>query len=145
MSDAPRYWILDAMQDEDTSQHNRINEASEAIGFPVVGLVDEQGGGVIGYLHHDYANVIAESLNREDVATLAAAVNDANTLTPYLAIGLYPEPAPGQDFEGSGWELAGVFQADDARHGLEQAHDAEPEKVEWIVVPTEHVYRRAVE
>lgn len=79
------------------------------------------------------------------VGGLAAAVNDANTLTPYLAIGLYPEPAPGQDFEGSGWELAGVFQADDARHGLEQAHDAEPEKVEWIIVPVEHVYRRAVE
>lgn len=73
----------------------------------------------------------------DEKADLAAAVNEANTLTPYLAIGLTP---------AGGWELIGVFQADDVHHALEQAQDADVENCgEWIIVPTEHVYRRAVD
>lgn len=49
------FWILDALADEDTSEHNRINEVSKAANMPVVGIVAEPDGGVIGYVHPDYA------------------------------------------------------------------------------------------
>ena len=64
MSEEPRYWLLDASPSEDTSQSSRINEVAAASNWPdVVGLVDEQDGGVIGYLHDKMADTIVERLN----------------------------------------------------------------------------------
>jgi len=59
-----RYWLLDATKEEDTSGHNRLHEVEAAAQMPIVGLVDENGGGVIGYLHADLADEILSLLNR---------------------------------------------------------------------------------
>jgi hypothetical protein len=66
-----RYWLLEALEDEDTSETNRLNEVAVSVTathpganeFPVVGLVDEKIGGVIGYLHADFADAICLELN----------------------------------------------------------------------------------
>ena len=59
----PRFWTLTASFNEDTSDHNRINEAQAAIGFPLEGLVDEEAGGVVGYLHAERSDEIVSILN----------------------------------------------------------------------------------
>lgn len=53
-----RYWILEFSNDE-----NKIDAACEATGLGLVGLVDEDHGGVIGYLAGDLAYDICEALN----------------------------------------------------------------------------------
>lgn len=59
----PKFWILDVPTGVSTANSNRIHEASEAIGFPVVGIVDEEGGGVIAYAHHEVAGGLVRRLN----------------------------------------------------------------------------------
>ena len=58
-----RYWILDATESEDTSSDNRLNEVTSAAQMPMVGLVDETLGGVVGYLQADAASDIVNTLN----------------------------------------------------------------------------------
>lgn len=61
----PRYWLLHALPNEDTSMHNRINEVHEAATWSATcGLVDEEAGGVIAYLIGNVAEEIVERLNR---------------------------------------------------------------------------------
>lgn len=57
--DDERYWIVDSDND-----FNLIRSASDAIGYPVVGLVDEKAGGIIGYLGFAIAHDICKALNR---------------------------------------------------------------------------------
>lgn len=62
--DYDRFWILDGPPEGlDTSQTNRINEASEAIGFPVVGIVDEESGGVIAYGNPEICDELVRRAN----------------------------------------------------------------------------------
>lgn len=62
----PRFWILDTdWSGIDTSQSNRINEVSAAVGHPVVGIVDEQAGGVIGWADPSTAEVLVELSNTQ--------------------------------------------------------------------------------
>jgi hypothetical protein len=45
------------------SEGNKIAEASEAIGFPVVGIIDEQRGGIVAYASEEVADEIVAKLN----------------------------------------------------------------------------------
>ena len=60
MTDIERFWILDA-----ANEHNKIAEAIEATGLPLVGLVDEKVGGVVAYVTEQdgYADKLARMLN----------------------------------------------------------------------------------
>jgi hypothetical protein len=58
-----RYWILTSLRGEDTSQHNRINEVAEAANLSMVGIVDEEAGGVVAYVTVDLADEIVKRLN----------------------------------------------------------------------------------
>lgn len=64
MSD--EYSILDIPLNSgiDTSLSSRINEVSEAARLPMVGLVDEETGGVIGYISAPFAEAVIQGLNR---------------------------------------------------------------------------------
>jgi len=53
-----RYWTLDA-----ANESNKIEEAQRATGMELVALVDEQAGGVIGYVLDDEAGGITRLLN----------------------------------------------------------------------------------
>ena len=55
-----RYWTIDYAFPGDA---NRIEEASEATGLPLVGLVDDDAGGVIGYISADFAPTVLDALN----------------------------------------------------------------------------------
>jgi hypothetical protein len=55
-----RYWTIDYAFPGDV---NRIEEASEATGLPPVGLVDDDAGGVIGYISADFAPTVLDVLN----------------------------------------------------------------------------------
>ena len=63
-----RYWILDVPTELDTSGDNRIHEVTKAAEYNCVGLVDEQCGGVIGYLHAALADDIVDTLNRGEAS-----------------------------------------------------------------------------
>jgi CheY-specific phosphatase CheX len=42
---------------------NKLDEASEAIGFPVVGIIDERRGGIVAYASEEVADEIVQKLN----------------------------------------------------------------------------------
>jgi hypothetical protein len=56
-----RYWIL-----EFSNEDNGIDAVSEVTGLPLVGLVDEETGGVIAYITADRASDICGTLNIVD-------------------------------------------------------------------------------
>lgn len=63
MNELDRYWILGF-----PNPSNKVSEASAVTGLNLVGLVDEEAGGVIGYLVDDAAADICTKLNALDVA-----------------------------------------------------------------------------
>ena len=56
--DEGRYWVI---QDEEGV--NRLHAVSIAAGYTVVGLVDEEAGGIIAYGGFDAINAICAHLN----------------------------------------------------------------------------------
>lgn len=55
-----RWWIIDYAL---PGEPNKIIEASEATGMNLVGIVDEEAGGVIGYMLPDFAELVCRQLN----------------------------------------------------------------------------------
>ena len=79
MSRSSRYWTIDYAF---PGESNRIHEVAETSGLPVVGLVDEEVGGVIGYLSAGHeANILDALTSSEDPSPVADAIeterNDA--------------------------------------------------------------------
>lgn len=56
----PRFSIMEAAHSND---ENKIDAASEATGLPLVGIVDEEEGGIIGYVSASCAEDMIERLN----------------------------------------------------------------------------------
>jgi hypothetical protein len=54
-----RYETMDA-----ANADNKIGEVERAASLPIVGLVDEEHGGIVGYLSADLAEEIVSSLNK---------------------------------------------------------------------------------
>lgn len=60
-----RYWKLRGYPGES----NGIDAASEATGLPLVGLVDDEVAGVIGYVSEAHADRVIDALNPDDRKT----------------------------------------------------------------------------
>lgn len=73
MSRSSRYWTIGYAF---PGEANRIHEVAEASGLPVVGLVDEEAGGVIGYLAAGHETNILDALtSSEDPSPVADALD----------------------------------------------------------------------
>lgn len=57
MDERPQFWAIDYAT---KGEGNKIVEASEATGMNLVGLVDENVGGVVGYVLPEYADFLME-------------------------------------------------------------------------------------
>ena len=85
-----RYWTIGYAF---PGESNRIHEVAEASGLPVVGLVDEEAGGVIGYLAAGHETNILDALtSSEDPSPVADALD-----------WLYDELLEHADHEGARW------------------------------------------
>lgn len=60
-----RYWQLE--YSEFTEDEPHIREVSFAADMPVVAIVDEEAGGVIGYVTVDKADFVVRALNAFEV------------------------------------------------------------------------------
>jgi hypothetical protein len=59
-----RFWVLDNPTEIPTAADNRQHEVAEAAELPLVCIVDEAGGGVMGYWIASQADDIVKVLNR---------------------------------------------------------------------------------
>ena len=85
-----RYWTIGYAFPGET---NRIHEVSEASGLRIVGLVDEEAGGVIGYLAAGHETNILDALaSSEDSSPVADALD-----------WLYDELVEHTDYDGARW------------------------------------------
>ena len=90
ISSSKRYWTIDYAF---PGESNRIHEVAEASGLPVVGLVDEEVGGVIGYLSAGHeANILDALTSSEDPSPVADALD-----------WLYDELLEHTDYDGARW------------------------------------------
>lgn len=111
----PRYWIIDHAY---AGEPNRIAEAARAAQMPLVGLVDEEEGGVIGYLHPEFADGVVNSLNGaaragvpEDFAAMSSVADPGESFL-----------ATGEDGEWAVWRL---LDGDDLALAREIGHISE--------------------
>jgi hypothetical protein len=59
--DDPRFWLLDS-----NNEHNKIDAVQKAAGTRIEALVDEEAGGIVGYLLIGSAQQIVSVLNTAD-------------------------------------------------------------------------------
>lgn len=59
IQDEAQYYLV-----ESANPANRIEEAAQATGMPIVALCDEEAGGVVAYLSAAHAEEIVARLNR---------------------------------------------------------------------------------